>query len=66
MKTTVLPLEPASTELVGVVSVPEPSAELVTLTDGDAPIAVSAPPAVLFCFAENVAEPIVEDDVAPA
>src|SRR5947209_7540851 len=55
---TVFPLEPARTELVGVVRVPLPSAELFTVTDGDEASAVSVPPAVDFSCAENVCEPV--------
>src|SRR5579872_8631 len=54
----VLPLEAARTFDVPLVTVPAPSAALFTVTDGDAPIAVSVPPAVDFCFVVQLALPV--------
>src|SRR5579872_2226212 len=50
---------PASTGELLIDAVPEPSAALLTVTDGEAPIAVSVPPAVDFSFVVQLAAPVV-------
>ena len=60
----VFPVEALFTEPVGVVSVPEASAER-TLTLGDVARFVSEPPDVDFSFACHVADPPLLGAVAP-
>src|SRR5438309_2350754 len=64
VKTRVLPVEPASAEVGLTDIVPEPSALLLTLTEGEAS-AVSVPPVVDFCLVDHVCEPVVVVAVAP-
>ena len=61
---SVLLAEPFATTLVGVVSVPVPSAAL-TVTLGDAPRLASDPLPLDFSFADQVWEPVLEAAVAP-
>ena len=61
----VLPAEPASTLPVGVVSVPLPSAALVTVIDGDAARLVSVPVLVDISCACQVCAPMVLVAVPP-
>ena len=64
MNVIVLPVDPANTPVVGVVNVPDPSAEVVTLMDGDDARLVSVPPLVDFSWACQIWAP--RDDVAVA
>ena len=61
----VFPVEPASTDEVAVVSVPDPSAELVTVMDGEDARLVRVPPGVDFSWACQVCAPVVAVAVAP-
>ena len=65
VKTTVWPVEPLPTELVGVVSVPEPSAERMVRL-GEEARSVSAPPELERSFASQLWAPALVDAVAPA
>src|SRR6266542_1917938 len=60
----VLPLEPARTEPVSALSVPEPSAAFVTVIDGEVESAVSVPLGVDFSIVVNVCTPVDDDAVA--
>ena len=64
VNTNVLPAEPFTTEDVGVVNDPDPSAAY-TLIDGEAERLVSVPPETAFDCVCQVAEPAVEEAVAP-
>jgi hypothetical protein len=65
VKVIVFPVEPASTDDVGVVKVPDPFAELVTVIDGELATLVSVPPLVDFSCACHVCAPVVAAAVAP-
>ena len=60
----VLPVEPRTTDVVGVVSVPVPSAAL-TVTLGDEPRLVRVPAEVDFSCACHVCAPVLAVAVAP-
>jgi len=61
----VLPVEPASTDEVAVVNVPDPFAELVTVMDGEVARLVRMPPLVDFSCPCQVCAPVVVVAVAP-
>src|SRR5919201_742277 len=61
----VRPVWPASTELGETLSAPEPSAESLTVTDGDDPIALRVPPLVDFSRVEKALATRVCEAVAP-
>jgi hypothetical protein len=65
VKVIVFPVEVAKTDDVGVVNVPEPSAELVTVIDGDDARLVRVPPLLAFSCACQVCGPVVDVAVAP-
>ena len=62
---SVRPLWPASALVGETLFVPEPSAESLTVTDGEEPMAVSVPPLVDFARVEKVLVPRVCEAVAP-
>jgi hypothetical protein len=64
VKVIVLPIEDASTFVVAVVSVPEPLAAFCVI-DGWVATSVSVPPAVPFCWVDQVTVPVVAEAVAP-
>jgi hypothetical protein len=65
VKVIEFPTEPARTVEVGVVSVPLPSVEFVTVIDGELASAVRVPPAVDFSVALHVCEPVDDEATAP-